>query len=54
MYTADDFNTKNDIEREFVQHVIDNVDCFESRYQRALEMLVNTHGVVESLQMEWR
>lgn len=35
MYTADDFNTEN-APKEMVQYVIDNVDCFEQRYQRAL------------------
>lgn len=39
MYTADDFNTENDLEKEVVQYVIDNVDCFEPRYQRALRIM---------------
>ena len=37
MYTAD-FNTENAPE-EMVQYVIDNVDCFEPRYQRALRIM---------------
>lgn len=38
MYTTADFNTENAPE-EMVQYVIDNVDCFEQRYQRALNII---------------
>ena len=39
MYTSEDFNTKNDLEKEVVQYVIDNVDDFEPRYQHALKII---------------
>ena len=38
MYTADDFDMEHAPE-DMVQYVIDNVDCFEPRYQRALEIM---------------
>ena len=38
MYTADDFNTEN-APKEMVQHVIDNVENFGSRYQHALSII---------------
>jgi len=38
MYTADDFNTEN-APKEMVQYVIDNVNDFEPRYQRALGII---------------
>lgn len=38
MYTADDFNTEN-APKEVVQYVIDHVEGFENRYQRALSVI---------------
>ena len=40
MYTATDFNLDN-APKEMVQHVIDNVEDFENRYQRALYAIGN-------------
>lgn len=38
MYTAEDFNCEN-ADEEMVQYVIDNVNDFEPRYQRALGII---------------
>ena len=38
MYTAEDFNLTN-APKEMVQHVIDNVEDFEPRYQHALNVM---------------